>query len=106
MWKVAAISLMLLAALGCASPRGNVLWSERGRPAPNLVLGPYADTTGLAELHAQRSAWPSTPAGYIFDDVSTYNVVIYDDQSYYSPTWYGGGFTHESISVRSAVLVR
>ncbi len=106
MGKLALSSLILLAAAGCVSQKADVLWADRTRPTPNLVLGPYADTTELAELHAHRSAWPSIPAGYLFDDVSTYNVVIYDDQSYYAPTWYGGGFTHEAISVRSAVLVR
>ena len=106
MGKVALSLLILLAVAGCATPRGNALWADGVHPTPNLALGPYGDTTELAELHAQRSAWPSTPAGYLFDDVSTYNVVIVDDQSYYSPTWYGGGFTHESVSVRSAVLVR
>jgi hypothetical protein len=70
-----------------------------------LALGPARHDTWLAESYAYRSSWPSVRVGYTFDDVSTFSEVIYDDQSFYD--WrYGGGYTRESVSVRTGVVVR
>ena len=89
---------------GCSSDhRGTVLRADTDRA--NLAVGPTRDCTGLAEALAYRRSWPVANAGYHFADAASYTEVIYDDQSFYD--WrYGGGYTHESISVRSGVIVR
>jgi len=106
MGKVAFTVLVLTCALGCASPRVNVYVSDAHGAGANLLLAHNPDDAYLAELHAQRSAWPAVARGYVFEDVSTYSEVIYDDQSFYMPGRYGGGYIHESVSVRSGLMVR
>ncbi len=106
MARVAWTTILLLVLTGCAGGHGSVAYAPGpGRPAANLVLGPMREHVWLAESFAQRSSWPSVQLGYVFDDVSSYTEVIYDDQSFYD-SFHGGGYTHEAISVRSAVLVR
>ena len=106
MLRVAGTTILLLMLAGCAArPRVAVYAPAPGQPTANLVLGPTRDHTFLAEVYSYRSSWPSVQSGYLFDDVSTFSEVIYDDQSYYDG-FYGGGFTREAVSVRSGVLVR
>lgn len=97
---------MLLIFAGCAGDRGAVTYApEPDRPVANLALGRMQEQTWLAESFAGRSSWPSVRLGYLFDDVSSYTEVIYDDQSYYDG-FHGGSYTRQAISVRSGVLVR
>ena len=106
MLKVAWTTILLLTLAGCASSNGVVVYAPGpARPAANLALGPLPDHTWLAESFAWRSSWPSVESGYVFDDVSSYTEVIFDDQSYYGG-FDGGSFTREAISIRSGVLVR
>ena len=106
MLKVAWTTIVLLTLTGCAASNGVVAYAPGpARPAANLALGPLPDHTWLAESFAGRSSWPSVQLGYVFDDVSSYTEVIYDDQSYYGG-FDGGSFTREAISIRSGVLVR
>jgi hypothetical protein len=106
MAKVAWTTILFLFVTGCAGGHGAVVYAPGPqRPAANLALGPSRDHVWLAETFAGRSSWPSVRAGYVFDDVSSYTEVIYDDQSYYGGL-HGGGYTREAISVRSGVLVR
>ena len=96
----------MLTLSGCANSRGIVThFPQPGHSAANLVIGPTRDHAWLAESFASRSSWPSTPAGYIFNDTSSFTEIIYDDQSFYDDQ-FGGGYTREAISVRSGVLVR
>ena len=95
----------LLSTAGCGQPRGGVVHAWGADRVANLALGPTRDHTWLAESFAYRSSWPSVELGYVFDDLSSYTEVIYDDESYYSGL-YGGGFTREAVSVRTGVLVR
>ena len=106
MIKSTGTTLLLLLLVGCGTRNSVVVYGPvQGQRAANLLLGPSPDHTRLAELHAYRSSWPSVSSGYLFDDVSTYTEVIYDDQSFYD--WqYGGGYTREAVSVRTGVLVR
>jgi len=106
MGRVVRTALLLLAFAGCASRSGPAVYAPgAGRPLTDLALGPSRGHTVLAEMYASRSSWPSAWLGYLFDDVSTYTEVIYDDQSYYDPRG-GGGFTREAVSVRTGVLIR
>ena len=103
---VVFLVILALGLVGCSGPDRAVVYATGGPRSPaNLALGPLRDHTVLSELHAYRSSWPSVESGYLFDDVSTYTEVLYDDQSYYSP-YDGGGFTREAVSVRSGVLYR
>ncbi|MFQ5806322.1 MAG: hypothetical protein ACE5I3_07725 [Phycisphaerae bacterium] len=97
---------MLMTLVGCASSNAPTVYVPGpGRSVANLALGPSRDHAILAEMYAYRSSWPSVPAGYVFDDVSTYTEVNYDDQTFYD--WReGGGYTREAISVRTGVLIR
>jgi len=106
MSKVAWTTILFLIVTGCAGGNGVVVYAPGPeRPPANLVLGPSRDHVYLAESFAQRSSWPSVWSGYVFDDVSSYTEVIYDDQSYYDG-FHGGGYTREAISVRTGVIVR
>ena len=106
MRTLALAAILTLVLAGCSSPqRATVCVIGASRLPPNLALGPSRDHTILSEMHAYRSSWPSVQSGYLFDDVSTYTEVFYDDQSYYG--WRdGGGFMREAVSVRSGVLYR
>jgi hypothetical protein len=97
---------LLITLSGCVGGERVAVYAPGpGVSVANLALGPSRDHTFLAETYAYRSSWPSARLGYLFDDVSTYTEVIYDDQSYYS--WRGGGsFAREAVSVRSGVLFR
>ena len=106
MRKVAWTTILMLTLTGCANSSGIVThFPQPGRSAANLAIGPTRDHAWLAESFTYRSAWPSTPAGYIFNDTSSYTEIIYDDQSYYDDGL-GGGYMREAISIRSGVLVR
>jgi len=99
--------MLLLTLAGCAGTRHVAVYaSGPGEPAANLALGPSRDNSLLAEMYTERSSWPSVRSGYLFDDVSTYTEVIYDDQSFYDGALHGGGYTHETMSVRTGVVVR
>jgi hypothetical protein len=104
MLRLAGTAILLLTLTGCAATNGLVVYAP-GRPVANLALGPSRDHTLVAEAYAYRSSWPSVQSGYVFDDISTYTEVIYDDQSFYDRRD-GGGFTREAISVRTGVLIR
>jgi hypothetical protein len=106
MLRVARTTILLLTLTGCAVNNGPTAYTPApGEPVSNLVLGSSPDQAVLAQLYTYRSSWPSVRMGYIFDDLSTYTEVIYDDQSYYD--WRGGGgYTREAVSVRTGVLVR
>lgn len=98
--------LLLLFLAGCAgADRALVYAPPPGRPTANLALGRTPDETWLAEAQAYRTTWPAVDGGYIFDDISTYSELIYDDQSFYD-TRYGGGYTRAAVSARRGVLVR
>jgi hypothetical protein len=98
--------MLLVVLTGCAAKAPLTAYAPRSRGAADLLLGPTQDHTWLAEAYRGRSSWPSVPSGYIFDDVSSYTEVIYDDQSYYDQVLHGGGYTHETITVRTGVLIR
>lgn len=98
--------MLLVSLAGCANVGGPAVYApEPDRPVANLALGPSRDHTWLAEAHAYRSSWPAVRSGYVFDDISTYTELIYDDQSFYDAR-YGGGYTRAAVSVRSGVLIR
>jgi hypothetical protein len=106
MSKVAWTTILVLVATGCADGNRAVCYAPVSSvPVANLALGPTRDHVWLAESFAGRSSWPAARSGYVFDDVSSYTEVIYDDQSYYDG-FHGGGYTREAISVRTGVLVR
>ena len=103
MTRICAIGLLLLTLAGCCCDRRVVV--RANRPVVNLAIGPTSDHTALSQTYTYRSSWPSAPAGYLFDDLSTYTEVIYDDESYIS-RFNAGSFNREAVSVRSRVLVR
>lgn len=106
MKRVAWTTLALLLLCGCTPDRGVTVYSAHpGRPIANLALGPSADHAWLAETMTYRSSWPSVDVGYRFSDVTTYSQFSYDDQAHYDG-YYGGGFSRQSVSVRSGVVVR
>lgn len=76
-----------------------------GRSAPaNLALGPSPAHNALAQALTMRSGWPSVETGYTFDDITYFVQDRYDRQSYYDRL--GGGFWHETESVRAGVFLR
>ena len=103
MIRLCTISLICLTLAGCCCDRHAVIRSSR--PVANLAIGPTSDHTALSQAYTYRSSWPSVRAGYLFDDLSTYTEVIYDDESYIS-RFNAGSFNREAVSVRSRVLVR
>jgi hypothetical protein len=106
MSRVAWTTVFLLLVAGCAGRNDAVRYAPGPQcSSANLAIGPTRDHGWLAEGFAGRSSWPSAPLGYVFDDLSSYTEVIYDDQSYYDG-FHGGGYTREAISIRTGVLVR
>lgn len=105
MRRVAWTTAVLLLLCGCTPNRGVVYRAAPGRPVANLALGPTADHTWLAEQYTYRSSWPSVETGYRFDDATDYTQFIRDDQSYYDD-FQGGGYSRQSLSVRTGVIVR
>lgn len=103
MVRLVALVLGCLSLAGCCRDRH--VFVRADRPVANLALGPTSDHTALSQAYTYRSSWPSVRAGYIFDDLSTYTEVIYDDESYIS-RFNAGSFTREAVSVRNRVLVR
>lgn len=111
MLRATWIAILTLLLAGCAAPnRGVVIHSsppgavEELSTAPNLVLGPSAEHARLAQLFTQRSSWPAVDAGYRLEEISVYNEVIYDDQTFYDR--YGGGYYREAETYRTGVLLR
>lgn len=110
MRKLAELAL-LFTLTGCAAtPPATVLVSEHygpptaARPAPNLVLGPSVEHARLGEWYAVRSGWPETPIGIRLGEISEYNDVTYDDESYYDR--FGGAFYRIRQSVRTGAVLR
>jgi hypothetical protein len=105
MKRVAWTTAVLLLLCGCTPERGVTVYTARpDRPVANLALGPTADHTWLAENMTYRSTWPSVETGYQYGETTSYTQFLLDDQSYYDD--HGGGFSRQSISVRSGVIVR
>ena len=83
--------------VGCAAPppkpavlyRRDPAYDVARRHTPNLLLGPSAEHFYIAQTFDYRSDWPSVSNGYHFDEYSTYDEVIYDDQFFYDSL---GGF--------------
>ena len=104
MLRLVMTGLLLTTLAGCCAGHGIVVRPPGGAVA-NLALGRTGDQAYLSEAYAYRSSWPSVTTGHLFDDVSTFTEVIYDDQSFYDDIE-GGGYIRESVSVRTGVLVR
>lgn len=106
MKRVAWTTAVLLLLSGCAADHGGSVYTAHvNRPIANLVLSRNPDHNWLAEEFTYRSSWPSVENGYRFDDAINYTQIIFDDQSYYDDSG-GGGYTRESFSMRSGLIVR
>lgn len=58
----------------------------------------------IADAFSIRSDWPSTPIGFYFDDISSYSIMNYDDQSFYDEM--GGASYWIAESYRTGSLLR
>ena len=106
------VSLISLFLVGCASspPSPAVLYRRdpardiAHRRTANLLLGPTAEHFYIAQTFDYRSDWPSVSNGYHFDQISTYEEVIYDDQFYYDSL--GGVYYRAGEEYRSGSRIR
>jgi len=57
----------------------------------------------LARLLTGRSDWPVTEIGYRRKDVTFYNKITYDEQSYFNRH---GAVYHQTQSFQTGVMVR
>lgn len=102
--------LVCLVIVGCGEAgRGVVLWGPQVGDAPredgsaNLALGPSGEHVWLAMGMSYRSSWPSTEAGYRFEDASESVTIEHDTQFYYNRF---GGYYRTGATLRRAVLLR
>lgn len=93
-----------LSLVGCASKQTHEEVLYEPRAATNLALGPTPYHNRLGEALAQRSDWPSTYGGYLFDNVTFQANFIFDDQSFFDGQ--GGWYQNMSTSAQTGVLIR
>lgn len=114
MRRQAVLSFMIPALallVGCASgPRAArdavVIDNQRAaRVSPNLALGASPLDNWLAERLTDRSAWPSAPLGYRFDEPWHYTQSSVDDFSFRDRNGLSGHYRIDA-SYRSGVLIR
>jgi hypothetical protein len=105
------VSLISILLVGCAAPPSPAVLYRRDpardiahRRTPNLLLGPSAEHFYIAQTFDYRSDWPSVSNGYHFDEYSTYDEVIYDDQFFYDSL--GGFYFRAGEERRSGSHVR
>lgn len=125
------VALLVLPMLGCAAPQpvctgksraaggaaadglsiqatqpSNCRWRcAVARPiAANLALGSHPQHVQIGELLTYRSDWPAVRMGYVFEDIASFFIHSYDDQSFYDRL--GGGHFNLFEATRQGVVVR
>ena len=111
MRRLFCASLITVLLAGCVAPPPVAVMHRRdpardiaGRRTPNLLLGPSAEHFYIAQTFDYRSDWPSVSNGYHFDESSTFNEVIYDDQFFYDSL--GGYYYRVGEEYRTRTIVR
>lgn len=99
--------LIALAALagGCGGAGRGAAWTTwpGDHPGANLVLGTCPDHAWLAPRIDGRSDWPAVAGGYRVDEVTYYDTVDYDRESYYNRF---GGTNRSRVMIQTGVWLR
>lgn len=95
----------MLLLVGCSAPQRSASMIANGAQnrQPNLALGPSGEHAWLATRIAPRSDWPAVRTGYRIDEVTFYNTIIYDEESYYDRY---GSMHHGTETIQTGVWLR